>query len=194
MLINWPVTSTLPVCVIWMQGWFRSAACWLWGEGRISLQLPQLQCNFREVREQAAEAARQAAPQKILEGEKYQGVTNIPRHWAIRTALLMLTPPPAVTQSSTKSICCFVVLVVCLCVGTLWCSLFVNLWLDNGGSTQSPKCVTWWILTNKSICSTSKRHHCKSQRDSHQMQRKRWCMRVQHQQLLQHCISFSSYT
>lgn len=100
------------------QGWFRSALCWPWAEEKITLQLPWLhgnQCNFRGVREQTAEAACQAAPQNILEGEKYRvGTNNIPRHWAIRTALFLLTPPPAVTQSSMKSICCFVVLMIYL--------------------------------------------------------------------------------
>lgn len=68
-----------------------------------------------ESRQQTAEAACQAAPQNILEREKYRvGTNNIPRHWAIRTALFLLTPPPAVTQSSMKSICCFVVLMIYL--------------------------------------------------------------------------------
>lgn len=49
-------------------------------------------------------AARHAAPQNILEGEKYHvGTNNIPKRRAKRAALFMSAPPTVEIHGSTKS-------------------------------------------------------------------------------------------
>lgn len=82
-------------------------------------------------------AARQAAPQNILEEEKYHvGTNNIPERHVKRAALFMSAPPAVVIQGSTKStLCC--VWSVSLCFRALWRSLFDYVPQNNGGSTQS---------------------------------------------------------
>lgn len=74
-------------------------------------------------------AARKAAPQNILEGVKYHvGTNNILKQHSKRAALLMSAPPMLVIQGSTKSACCFVLLIICLSLFSRLCNVLC-LWI-----------------------------------------------------------------
>lgn len=115
------------------------------------LRLHGNQCNFRGVTEQTAESRMPSCSPEYSGREKY-------RQHAKKNSFVYVCSSPGCNSGFYK-----IYLLLCaagpLCFRALRRSLFVNPPQHNGGSTESPKCMTWWISANKSICSILR--HCR---------------------------------